>query len=329
MTSVDPLRTVAPAIEHREQATPAPSAQQVGFGPCLRALVVAAALFASAGSVAAAETKAIPNLAELTLVKLDAGSFMLGRPPGVSEPDESPETRVTFSKPFWVGATEVTVGQWRVFATATGYKTGPEKSGTGIWVWVGPGSRYEQQPGTSWNNPGKDVESTDKHPVVGIDWDDIQQFCAWLTARERAAGRLPTGYIYSLPTEAQWEYAAKAGTGAVDSEKPDEVAWFLDNSDKKAHPVAGKKPNAWGFYDMVGNVWEWCQDCYSRFPGGSVTDFVGAPPTDGSKPVRNNRGNSFSGSGRNGTNLTNRWGNIPNRENRTTLGFRLALVPEK
>ena len=142
------------------------------------------------------------------------------------------------------------------------------------------------------------------------------------------SGRLPAGYAYALPTEAQWEYACKAGTSAVDTEKPDDVAWHLGDSDKVLHPVGLKAENPWGFHDMIGNVWELCQDCYGKFPGGSVTDFVGLPPEPPAKVVRNIRGNSFSGGGVHNTSVTNRWGDIPNRDWRTTLGFRLALVAE-
>lgn len=285
------------------------------------------------GTLRAAEERTISDL-NPKLIKVEPGTFTMGRPPGIPvgagvEADETPETRVTLTKAFWLGATELTVAQWRVFADATGYRTEPEKTGEGIMVWVSTtGQTYQKQPGTSWRNPGKDVVSTDAHPVVGVAWPDAQAFCSWLTERERAAGRLPAGMIYALPTEAQWEYACKAGTSAVDTEKPDDVAWHLGNSDKMAHPVGQKKPNAWGFYDMIGNLWELCQDCYGKFPGGSVTDFIGEPPADpAARVVRNIRGNSFSGGGVHNTSVTNRWGDIPNRDWRTTLGFRLALVP--
>ncbi len=265
----------------------------------------------------------------LTMIRLAPGTFTLGHPPGNdADSDELTLTQVTLTRAFWLGATEVTIGQWRQFADATGYRTQPEKTGEGMWAWVGAPTNYEKQPGTSWRNPGR-VEKPDENlPVSGVNWDDTQAFCAWLTQRERGAGRLPAGHVYSLPTEAQWEYACKAGTGEFDPANADDIAWHGGNSDAKAHPVAQKKPNAWGFYDMVGNLWEWCQDWYGPFPGGNVTDFVGAEPAGGTK-IRNIRGNSFSGSGAHNTGYTNRWGTTNNRDGyRATLGFRVALVPE-
>ncbi len=290
------------------------------------ALVAATFLVAGTGSALRAnEQKTIPDLG-VVMVKLEAGTFLLGRPPGSSERDESPETKVTFTKGFWLGATEVTAGQWRKFADATGYQTEPEKSGDGLMTWIGPGSNYQKQPGTSWKKPGGLLQQDDTHPVVGVNWDDAQKFCEWLTERERQAGRLPAGSVYTLPTEAQWEFGNKAGTGLLDLVNPDDCAWHLENGDKTTHPVGTRQPNAWGLYDMVGNVWEWCQDWYAPYPGGSVTDYAVTAKPDNPRSMRNNRGNSWSSAIGGGTNLTNRWGNIPNRDHRTTLGFRIALV---
>ena len=120
-----------------------------------------------------------------------------------------------------------------------------------------------------------------------VTWDDAMAFCAKLTEIEKAAGRLPEGYEYTLPTEAQWEYACRAGTTtALNSGKNlsdkfecpemDEVGWDQYNSkinDKYVtHPVGQKLPNAWGLYDMHGNVEEWCLDWYGLYPTSSVTN---------------------------------------------------------
>ena len=117
-----------------------------------------------------------------------------------------------------------------------------------------------------------------QNPVEKVNWADAVEFCRKLSAlpAEKSAG-----YVYRLPTEAEWEYACRAGTttrysfGDSDSELGD-YAWYDKNSGRTTHPVGGKKPNAWGLYDMHGNVWERCQDWHGDYPSGSVTDPTGA-----------------------------------------------------
>ena len=106
-------------------------------------------------------------------------------------------------------------------------------------------------------------------PVTRVDWHECQRFCEALTKRERAAGDLPKGARYGLPTEAEWEYACRAGSTTKFCFGDDRswlkwYAWYKDNDGGKIHGVAQRRPNAWGLYDMHGNVAEWCQDWYSE-----------------------------------------------------------------
>ena len=141
-------------------------------------------------------------------------------------------------------------------------------------------AQYEQVMGV---NPSK-FKGAD-NPVENVSWEDAVEFCRRLSElpAEKEAGN-----VYRLPSEAQWEYACRAGTtteysfGDDDSDLGD-YAWFRENSSNRTHPVGDKLPNAWGLYDMHGNVLEWCQDWYGDYPSGSVTDPSGA--TSGSYRV--------------------------------------------
>jgi formylglycine-generating enzyme required for sulfatase activity len=151
------------------------------------------------------------------------------------------------------------------------------------------------------------ANESDDLPMYFISWNDAMEFCERLNARERAADRLPTGYVYHLPTEAQWEYACRAGTnkatyaGPSSHESLDRIAWYAANSavnyegrglgttQSGPRAVATKEPNAWGLHDMYGNVWQWCRDWYGPYADGSVIDPIG--PSAGSARV--NRGGSF------------------------------------
>ena len=109
-------------------------------------------------------------------------------------------------------------------------------------------------------------------PVESVSWDDAVAYCRKLTLRDQGAGRITDGQAYRLPTEAEWEYAARAGTTGARYGELDAIAWYGINSDNSTHEVRQKTPNAWGLYDMLGNVWEWCSDGHGEYPTSSVTD---------------------------------------------------------
>jgi formylglycine-generating enzyme required for sulfatase activity len=152
--------------------------------------------------------------------------------------------------------------------------------------------QFEQVMGTT---PSKFTGG--QHPVEQVSWDEAVEFCRKLSA---LPAEKKAGYVYRLPTEAEWEYACRAGTTTKysfgDSESElGAYAWYDKNSGKTTHPVGGKKPNAWGLYDMHGNGLEWCQDWYGVYPGGKLTDPTG--PSSGSHRVCRGGGwNYFSGS---------------------------------
>ena len=181
---------------------------------------------------------------EFQLVAIEPGSFIMGS--NSHDGDEKPAHKVIIDYSFDIGKTEVTVAQFRAFTEAAGY----EKKG---WTWdhrcsdhIGP---VEKKP---CENPG--FEQTESHPIVRIDYNDAKVFCEWLSQQ--------TGQFFRLPTEAEWEYACRAGTTGDYAGDIQQMAWFDTTSEGLIHPVARKKPNPWGLYDMHGNVREWCEDIY-------------------------------------------------------------------
>ena len=156
---------------------------------------------------------------------------------------ESKEYRVTLTKGFWMGKTEVTQGQWK---SVMGKK------------------------------PSRFTGAAAARPVDSVSWNDCQKFI------EKANARL-SGIRLRLPTEAEWEYACRAGTAGGGTLKPNEIGWHFVNSGGKVQPVGRKKPNDWGLCDMHGNVWEMCADWYGAYPSGDATDPTG--PASGSLRV--------------------------------------------
>ena len=164
----------------------------------------------------------------------------------------------------------------------------------------------------------------DNRPVECVSWNDAKTFCDKLN--KYCKDKLPAGYRFDLPTEAQWAFAARGGNKSKGykysgSDDIGDVTWYWDNSGRESHDVGQKRPNELGLYDMSGNVLEWCRDWYGDYRGGAVTDPTG--PQKGSNRVV--RGGSW-GSGADYCRVAFRYGGDPDYQNHDR-GFRLALVP--
>jgi formylglycine-generating enzyme required for sulfatase activity len=199
--------------------------------------------------------------ATMELVYIKPGVFIMG---GGGDEDskyhaagvETPKHEVAITRGFYIGRYEVTRGQFAAFVKATGYRTKAEKQGTAYAK--PPDARWRWAPGVNWSDP-KFFTQTDDHPVIAVSWDDAKAFCEWAAAKTRRGVR--------LPTEAEWEYACRAGSTArhffSDQDGGmDEFAWHGGNSGMQTHPVGQKRANAWGLHDTNGNVREWVADWY-------------------------------------------------------------------
>ena len=231
--------------------------------------------------------------AKIVMLWVQPGTFRMGslEEEPDRKPDESPITRVTISRGFWLAQCEITQAQWSdVMGTSPAFFQGDPLL-----------------------------------PVEQVSWDDAVAFCDRLNQRERAAGRLPDGYVYQLPSEAQWEYACRAGSreGVPRADLPD-VAWFRENTRARSERVGLLRPNAWGFHDMLGNVWEWCADYHGPYAGGMVVDPPNSNYTGTHRVVR---GGSFT-SRIEVLRPATRGGDDPETRN-FILGFRLALAPSR
>ncbi|MBQ9771104.1 MAG: SUMF1/EgtB/PvdO family nonheme iron enzyme [Lentisphaeria bacterium] len=248
----------------------------------------------------------------LEMVQIEPGTFTMGSPAGREENtflyftktvgeelgrwDDEKQHQVTLTKRFYLGKYPVTQKEYQA---------------------------------VMGNNPSK--FKGDNLPVEQVSWDDAKSFCSKLNDLKR--NELPAGYRFDLPTEAQWEYACRAGTTtalnnglnltSVNSRcsNLEEVAWYDENSDGKTHPVGQKKPNAWGLYDMHGNVYEWCNDWNSNYPSRAVTDPTG--PDLGSRRVIHG-GSWYSTAQR--CRSAFRLSSYP-ADQYSYVGFRVALVP--
>jgi hypothetical protein len=188
-------------------------------------------------------TSELTSSSGVRLIPVTGGSFIMGSPQDeVGHEHWEREREVTLRHEFYLGRTPVTQRQFEL---------------------VIPCPRYTSH---SWaeKRPTDDPGTARDAPVDAVGWQGANEFCAKLTEIDRAAGILREGWEYRLPTETEWEYACRAGTSGATYGPLDCVAWHFGNSDQRPHPVGEKAPNPWGFCDMLGNVWELCQDWYSE-----------------------------------------------------------------
>jgi formylglycine-generating enzyme required for sulfatase activity len=288
-------------------------------------------------------TRIVHKASGIVLVLIPAGEFMMGSPEGELERSKGDHERLhrrIISKPFYMGETEVTVGQFRRFVQAAGYQTDAERGiadndrqSKGAFATVPLGDR-EWHTGANWQNPFpnlKDYKFQENHPVVQISWNDAQQFCAHFSLR--------------LPTEAQWEYASRAGSQTrfpwgdgeaggkgfanvadVSTRKrfPVTNVFFpFDDGAPLLSPVGHYKPNAWMLYDLIGNVEEWCEDAYQKYPADGADESAAQGDTSAVRILRGGSWLSNSTTGRAATRI----GMRPSSR-RDFQGFRVVATVE-
>jgi formylglycine-generating enzyme required for sulfatase activity len=267
------------------------------------------------------------------MVVIPAGRFRMGSPASeVGRYDnEGPQHEVVVRSPFALGRYHVTVGEYRAFATATGRGDGGQCA-----TWNG--TQWQYQTGLGWRNPG--FSQTDRDPVVCVSWEDGQAYAQWLSGR--------TGRGYRLPTEAEWEYAARGGTttrwwwgeseagqcgaanGADQSAReavPGTSGWvFAPCRDGFAYtsPVGRFAANRFGLSDMGGNAWQWVVDCYVAGYSGASADATVAN-FGGDCASRALRGGSWNYGPQSSRSASRSWDGPWNRN--ASNGFRLARSP--
>jgi formylglycine-generating enzyme required for sulfatase activity len=220
----------------------------------------------------------VKNSLGMSFAYIPPGTFQMGSNNGYAGADEQPIHEVSISRGYFMGIHEVTQEQWQKVLG---------------------------------NNPSG-FQNCGQCPVEQVSWEDAQDYIKRLNSQTNDGSR------YRLPTEAEWEYAARAGTTGDYAGDLKAMGWYDKNSKKKTHEVGTKQPNGWGLYDMHGNVWEWVEDWYGTYPSGSVTDPTG--PTSGSDRVL--RGGSYGDVDYN-VRQAIRYPSLPGRRN-PILGFRLV-----
>ena len=251
-------------------------------------------LFVAAAILAAPVSSAPPTLTldlgggvSLDMVLVKGGAFRQGSAPGeAGRGGDETSREVMLSSDYYIGRYEVTVAQWARFAADAGYRSEAERGTSGGFGW--DGRTLTQSPRFNWRSPGH--RSGARHPVTIVTYDDALAFANWLTRR--------SGRSVTLPTEAQWERAARGGTatrfyGGDADGVAQEIGWLKANAPDGPREVGQKKPNALGLYDTAGNVYEWCLDWYGPYEAGPARDPRQGRSDLSDKPRRVLRGGSW------------------------------------
>jgi sulfatase modifying factor 1 len=210
------------------------------------------------------------------MVLIPGGQFQMGSPANeaMRKDDEGPQHTVKLD-PFYLCTTETTLALFSAYykETATAKREFVAISAKQKELEQAKQDEFDGVTGPTPVYGDIALGHTENFPAMAMSWRNAVLFCKWVSKR--------TGKTYRLPTEAEWEYACRAGSGTRfcfgDSDRDlGGYGWYDDNSGRKTHPVAQKKPNAWGLYDLHGNVWEWCQGRYGKYPSGSVVDPIGS-----------------------------------------------------
>lgn len=244
-------------------------------------LFIVVSIFSTLSCVSESRTKTVKGL-PMNFIRIEPGTFRMGSPADeVDRIDNERPHEVRITRAFSIASTPVTCGQFAQFVQATGHQTAAEREGWAYGAWNTTTNAWDKIDRGSWRNPG--FEQTDEHPVVCVDWNDAIAYCKWLSERD--------GRRYRLPTEAEWEFACRAGstTAYPWGTNPADGAGFLNGLDLSAKhvftlfppfpwsdgfvhtsPVKQNRPNKVGLHDTLGNALEWCSDWFADYPESAV-----------------------------------------------------------
>ena len=260
----------------------------------------------------------LPELG-IRLIPVPAGEFLQNR-----HSQEGTPRKVRLSRPFWIAAKEVSVGDYVTFLNSA-------------TLGLGKSERYRYDREIRYQDPRCPIDQTfnfrrgygPDYPMSCVSWRGAKLYVDWLNERERKAGRIPPGYEYRLPTEAEWDWAARGGSSLKDcpcciGAAMAKAAVTEENSNRQVQKTGSRMPNSLGLFDMYGNLWEWCNDWYSELSGASAeTDPVG--PSNNADDCKVIRGGSFWSSSSELNCGTRREADY--RSGRSNIGFRIVCAP--